>query len=65
MTTIILPTCIKCGCHDIRYEMWVGYKCFKCGYIFPKEKLPLGYHEQEKKISMNEFEYKVSEKTYG
>lgn len=37
MTTIILPTCPNCGCHDIRNEMWVGYKCFKCGYVFEKE----------------------------
>lgn len=48
MTTIILPTCPKCGCHDIRNEMWVGYKCFKYGYIFPKEKLPTMYSEYEK-----------------
>ena len=38
MTTIILPTCPNCGCHDIRNELWVGYKCFKCGYVFEKEK---------------------------
>jgi len=37
MTTIILPTCPNCSCSDIRYEMWVGYKCFKCGYVFEKE----------------------------
>jgi len=32
---VILPTCPKCGCHDIRAE-W-GYMCFKCGYQFPDE----------------------------
>ena len=48
MTTIILPMCPNCGCSDIRYEMWVGYKCFKCGYIFPKEK-PLKVYSEVKK----------------
>ena len=38
MTTIILPECPNCGCSDIRIEEWVGYKCFKCGYVFEKEK---------------------------
>ena len=55
MSTIILPTCPHCGCHDIRYEMWVGYKCFKCGLIIKEDSItPKAY-----------FEYKVSEKTCG
>ena len=52
--TIILPTCPHCGCHDIRCEMWVGYKCFKCVYVFEKDLSPKAYQE-----------YKVSEKTCG
>lgn len=48
MTTIILPTCPACGCHDIRYEMWIGFKCFKCGYVFEKEKGSMAYFGGEK-----------------
>jgi len=34
---IILPECPRCGCSDIRCEMWLGYKCYKCGYVYPEE----------------------------
>ena len=48
MATIILPTCPNCGCHDIRNEMWVGYKCFKCGYVFKEDLIsPKAYKEIE------------------
>ena len=47
MNTIILPVCPKCGCNDIRYEMWVGYKCFKCGHVEKKEEKSLVYSDKE------------------
>ena len=48
MTTIILPTCPNCGCHDIRNEEWVGYKCFKCGFVFKEDLIsPKAYKEIE------------------
>lgn len=64
MATIILPTCPNCGCHDIRCEMWVGYKCFKCGRVFEEEKLPAIYSGNEDD-DIDKREYKVSEKTCG
>jgi len=32
LTVLFEGTCPKCGCHDIRNEMWY-MRCFKCGYV--------------------------------
>ena len=38
---VILPTCPKCGCHDIRSGY--GSYCFKCNYIFPPKPKGVSY----------------------
>jgi len=54
MTVIRMPTCSKCGCHDIRNLTW-HYKCFKCGHVIKheprdKEKWP----KKEKKMKFRQ-----------